>query len=99
MIDETDSETVNTARELIEEDAENISFAKLAYQNTNGNAANKPEKENRNGSKFANGSVTIKLETSDNLNDKITNSDRTRMWSNFKFIFLMHYFSNTVSPS
>ncbi|ULU06605.1 hypothetical protein L3Y34_018442 [Caenorhabditis briggsae] len=79
MIDETDTETIDTARDLVEEQ-ERVSYAVLAYQNTTKNVDNKNQKDTRSSKNyiFPNGTVTIKLENGDGfLDDKITISDRT----------------------
>ncbi|EGT55160.1 hypothetical protein CAEBREN_16793 [Caenorhabditis brenneri] len=76
MIDETDTETIDTAREVVEEDAERVSYAVLAHQNTKENET-KTEKRNGHIHKKVNGNVTIKLENIDTLDEKATNSDRT----------------------
>ncbi|KAF1766258.1 hypothetical protein GCK72_006214 [Caenorhabditis remanei] len=74
MIDETDTETIDTARDVVEEQAEKVSYATLAHQNTKENGT---KQRNGHKHKFTNGSVTIKLDTVEMLDDKITNSDRT----------------------
>lgn len=79
MIDETDTETVDTARDVVEE-KEHVSYAVLAHQNANEKVENNNKTKQRNGHshRFPNGTVTIKLDNGDNLlDDKITNSDRT----------------------
>uniref|UniRef100_A0A1I7TTF5 BPL/LPL catalytic domain-containing protein n=2 Tax=Caenorhabditis tropicalis TaxID=1561998 RepID=A0A1I7TTF5_9PELO len=76
MIDETDTETVDTPRVV---DAEKVNFAILAHQNSKEGPENSLKYEKRNGHtrKMTNGSVTIKLENGDIQNEKFTNSDRT----------------------
>ncbi|CAO4365666.1 unnamed protein product [Caenorhabditis nigoni] len=79
MIDETDTETIDTARDLVEEQ-EKVSYAVLAHQNTTKTVDNNNQKDTKSSKnhKFPNGTVTIKLENGDSfLEDKITNSDRT----------------------
>uniref|UniRef100_A0A8R1E500 Uncharacterized protein n=1 Tax=Caenorhabditis japonica TaxID=281687 RepID=A0A8R1E500_CAEJA len=61
MIDETDTETVDTCRELVEEEAEKVSYAALLARRNNGEPRVTINLETNNGL----------------LVDKITNSDRT----------------------
>ncbi|CAI2344846.1 unnamed protein product [Caenorhabditis sp. 36 PRJEB53466] len=75
MIDETDTETCDTSREIVEEEAEKVSYAVIARQY---DKENEKTGTNRNGHgpKMTNGSVTIKIENEESRVEKITNSDR-----------------------